>query len=91
MSGYYLQALVVEAEERQEGRGEASTFYEITIASVDQPKLLCRLSESLVRQSEDTSHNLRAFMSLIAQSLVCVLGWALQIVLVSLLGGHPLH
>ena len=44
------QALVHEAEERHEGRGGAdATFYEITIASQDQPKLLCRLSETLVR------------------------------------------
>lgn len=42
------QALVVEAEERDRTAAD-TTFYEITIASVDQPKLLCRLSESLVR------------------------------------------
>ena len=43
------QALVHEAEERHEGRGGAdASFYEITIASQDQPKLLCRLSETLV-------------------------------------------
>ncbi len=41
------QALVVEAEERDRSSADA-TFYEITIASVDQPRLLCRLSESLV-------------------------------------------
>lgn len=54
-----LQALALEAGERAEGGAvgheEASnrqepepiTFYEITIASVDQPKLLSRLSEAL--------------------------------------------
>ncbi|CAK0783692.1 hypothetical protein CVIRNUC_006891 [Coccomyxa viridis] len=43
-----LQALVHEAEEKHEGRGGAdASFYEITIASQDQPKLLCRLSETL--------------------------------------------
>ncbi len=43
------QALVHEAEERHEGRGGVdASFYEITIASQDQPKLLCRLSETLV-------------------------------------------
>jgi hypothetical protein len=29
--------------------GEHMTFYEITVASADQPKLLSRLSEALVR------------------------------------------
>ena len=48
-----LQALALEANERNEdeaGREELEhiTFYEITIASVDQPKLLSRLSEALV-------------------------------------------
>lgn len=52
------QALVLEAEEKLEAQagGErsalaaaATTFYEVTIASIDQPKLLSRLSESLVR------------------------------------------
>lgn len=52
-----LQALVLEAEEKLEAQsgGErsaalaaaATTFYEVTIASIDQPKLLSRLSESL--------------------------------------------
>ncbi|PSC75761.1 Tyrosine-kinase isoform SRK1 [Micractinium conductrix] len=52
-----LQALVLEAEEKleaQSGGGDrqalaaaATTFYEVTIASIDQPKLLSRLSESL--------------------------------------------
>ena len=41
-----LQALVLEAE-AADARPEAS-FYEVTIASVDQPKLLSRLSEALV-------------------------------------------
>lgn len=50
------QALVLEAEEKLEAQGgnrrlqaAAATFYEVTIASIDQPKLLSRLSESLVR------------------------------------------
>lgn len=52
------QALVLEAEEKLEAQGAgdraslaaaATTFYEVTIASIDQPKLLSRLSESLVR------------------------------------------
>lgn len=53
-----VQALALEANERVDdesgGRGgdsehlEHITFYEITIASVDQPKLLSRLSEALV-------------------------------------------
>ncbi|KAK9820247.1 hypothetical protein WJX72_007981 [[Myrmecia] bisecta] len=46
-----LQALILEAEERLDSsdRGTApdTTFYEVTIASVDQPKLLSRLSEAL--------------------------------------------
>ena len=41
-----LQALVLEAE-AADARPEAA-FYEVTIASVDQPKLLSRLSEALV-------------------------------------------
>lgn len=54
-----MQALVLEAEEKLEAQagGErsalaaaATTFYEVTIASIDQPKLLSRLSESLVRR-----------------------------------------
>ena len=53
-----MQALVLEAEEKLEAQGAgdraslaaaATTFYEVTIASIDQPKLLSRLSESLVR------------------------------------------
>ena len=43
-----LQALVLEAEERMEAASVPATmFYEVTIASIDQPKLLSRLSESL--------------------------------------------
>lgn len=44
-----LQALVLEAEERLESPAAAATqlFYEVTIASIDQPKLLSRLSECL--------------------------------------------
>ena len=49
-----LQALVLEAEERAEGPSRdanlaEAAFYEVTIASADQPKLLSRLSEALVR------------------------------------------
>ena len=48
------QALVLEAEERLEGARSAggspeTCFFEVTVASVDQPKLLSRLSECLVR------------------------------------------
>ncbi|KAK9825662.1 hypothetical protein WJX81_007564 [Elliptochloris bilobata] len=47
-----LQALVLEVEERLEGArsvvGSPETcFFEVTVASVDQPKLLSRLSECL--------------------------------------------
>ncbi|KDD75399.1 hypothetical protein H632_c703p1, partial [Helicosporidium sp. ATCC 50920] len=43
-----LQALVLEAEERLgDPSGSAAVFYEVTIASIDQPKLLSRLSECL--------------------------------------------
>lgn len=44
-----LQALVLEAEERLEAAHPTpvNVFYEVTIASIDQPKLLSRLSESL--------------------------------------------
>lgn len=51
-----LQALVLEAEERMEAQASsnvhaslsaAAVFYEVTIASIDQPKLLSRLSECL--------------------------------------------
>lgn len=49
---------MLEAEERMEAQQGSSsfsslvgatTFYEVTIASMDQPKLLSRLSECLVR------------------------------------------
>lgn len=46
-----LQALILEAEERDGGPEKIAAtchFYEVTIASVDQPKLLSRLSEALV-------------------------------------------
>ena len=52
---------MLEAEEKLEAQGgvdrsslaaAATTFYEVTIASIDQPKLLSRLSESLVRAAE---------------------------------------
>lgn len=43
-----LQALVLEAEERMDATATpVNVFYEVTIASIDQPKLLSRLSESL--------------------------------------------
>lgn len=45
-----LQALVHEVEERADLSGPpppAAVFYEVTIASIDQAKLLSRLSESL--------------------------------------------
>lgn len=44
-----LQALVLDAEDRQDPSLESGmyNFYEVTIASVDQAKLLSRLSESL--------------------------------------------
>ena len=49
-----LQALVLEAGERSDSQGQegpdpqTAAFYEVTIASADQPKLLSRLSEALV-------------------------------------------
>ena len=44
-----MQALVLEAEEGARDSVLSDTnFYEVTIASVDQPKLLSRLSEALV-------------------------------------------
>ncbi len=50
------QALVLESEDRRANSDRAgssqptpsSIFYEVTIASIDQPKLLSRLSEALV-------------------------------------------
>lgn len=48
-----LQALVLEAGERSDSQGQegpdpqTAAFYEVTIASADQPKLLSRLSEAL--------------------------------------------
>lgn len=49
----------MENEERLESlRGDSQlmdTFYEVTIASVDQPKLLSRLSEALVRPLHNMS------------------------------------
>lgn len=48
---FLWQALVLEAEEAARDSAISDTnFYEVTIASVDQPKLLSRLSEALVRQ-----------------------------------------
>ena len=47
-----LQAMLHDVEERQdqpiEPGGPEFSFFEVTIASVDQPKLLCRLSAALV-------------------------------------------
>ena len=45
------QALLHDAEEHNTGILE-TTFYEVTIASVDQQKLLSRLSEALVSQRQ---------------------------------------
>jgi len=42
-----LQALVFEVEDKQDGDSSLLNFYEVTIASVDQSKLLSRLSECL--------------------------------------------
>ena len=42
-----MQALLHDAEEQNSSILE-TTFYEVTIASVDQQKLLSRLSEALV-------------------------------------------
>ena len=43
-----LQALFLEAEDRLDNPSiPVNVFYEVTIASIDQPKLLSRLSESL--------------------------------------------
>lgn len=45
-----LQALILEAEDKfdtSSPNAPANVFYEVTIASIDQPKLLSRLSESL--------------------------------------------
>ena len=52
--GTLLQALMLEHEDRLDSlrtstdTQQVDTFYEVTIASVDQPKLLSRLSEALV-------------------------------------------
>ena len=47
-----IQALLHDVEERQDTPpdpgGPEFSFFEVTIASVDQPKLLCRLSAALV-------------------------------------------
>lgn len=48
MSSEYVQALMAEVEEHGESWPVPKNFYEITIASVDQPRLLSRLSEALV-------------------------------------------
>ena len=49
-----LQALLHDAEEHNSSILE-TTFYEVTIASVDQQKLLSRLSEALVSQISDST------------------------------------
>lgn len=56
---FMLQALAIEFGERTEASHDRtspvehmeSTFYEITIATVDQPKLLSRLSDAMVCSS----------------------------------------
>lgn len=48
MSSENVQALMAEVEEHGESWPVPKNFYEITIASVDQPRLLSRLSEALV-------------------------------------------
>ena len=58
-----LQALVLEAGERSESAGREgplphTAFYEVTIASADQPKLLSRLSAALVRTPLELAHAL---------------------------------
>ena len=58
MRGAAVQAHMLEQHDdrhdslRQDnGNQQATTFFEVTVASVDQPKLLSRLSEALVRLS----------------------------------------
>lgn len=47
---------MLEAEEAARDSAVTDTnFYEVTIASVDQPKLLSRLSEALVSQCSSSS------------------------------------
>ena len=69
-----LQALVLEAEEGAKDSVLSDTnFYEVTIASVDQPKLLSRLSEALVSTSLDCSSLAHALTCLkLQQHLCCV-------------------
>ncbi len=69
-----LQALVLEAEEGAKDSVLSDTnFYEVTIASVDQPKLLSRLSEALVSTSLDCSSLAHALTWLkLQQHLCCV-------------------
>lgn len=56
-----VQALMLEHEDRHDsvrqdsGGQQATTFYEVTVASVDQPKLLSRLSEALVGSPATTA------------------------------------
>lgn len=54
--------------------GEHMAFYEITVASADQPKLLSRLSEALVgdSQADPDEHGMRGAMRLkLIISLFC--------------------
>jgi hypothetical protein len=69
-----LQALVLEAEEGAKDSVLSDTnFYEVTIASVDQPKLLSRLSEALVSTSWDCSRLAHALTWLkLQQHLFCM-------------------
>lgn len=52
------QALLLDQEDRMDvtpdSSQQAAPFYEVTVASVDQPKLLSRLSEALVSLSRYT-------------------------------------
>lgn len=53
MSTHPSQALAAEVEARDADdavrSAEQAEFYEVTVASVDQPKLLSQLSDALVR------------------------------------------
>lgn len=75
-----LQALALEANERaddESGREELEhiTFYEITIASVDQPKLLSRLSEALVSAQQCFSMPPMHCYPGLAQAAICNVPW----------------
>ena len=63
---------MLEAEEGAKDSVLSDTnFYEVTIASVDQPKLLSRLSEALVSTSWDCSRLAHALTMLKLQQYVC--------------------